>query len=366
MENTKIWFWDIVKTMEPRWVMSSMATWAVWILTMMVWAKMNLWFLKILAWTLEYWAILFFILFSILFILRIFKFPWEIKKDLTHPIAANFFAWIFISAAIIVSWIWNVLVPLWWIWDWILISKIFYLIALVLWIIIPIIVPFLLTISEKVDSKHAIWIWFLPPVWVFVLVFAWNFMALHWIWTNFIPVLNIFLLWTAFILYFLVASMVYSRLKFHSLPAPEVAPSFVIWLAPIWVSIVAINTFVKVLEKHNAFNFDLSFLHNLVNLLSWFLAWFGIWWFALTCLILLYYIIKKSLPFTLWWWALVFPVAAFWIWLKFVFNWLACNFLCPIVWWVWVLSLILWSIVFYKTLKWIVSKKIFERPKVVK
>jgi tellurite resistance protein TehA-like permease len=61
----------------------------------------------------------------------------------------------------------------------VLISKIFYIIALVLGTIIPVLVPFMLTISEKVDSKHAIGIWFLPPVGIFVLVFAGNFMALH-------------------------------------------------------------------------------------------------------------------------------------------------------------------------------------------
>jgi hypothetical protein len=37
----------------------------------------------------------------------------------------------------------------------------------------------MLTISENVDPKHAIGIWFLPPVGIFVLVFAGNFMVLH-------------------------------------------------------------------------------------------------------------------------------------------------------------------------------------------
>lgn len=352
--------------MEPRWVMSSMATWAVWILTMIMWNRLNLCFLKIFAWILEYLAILFFVLFSILFLIRIYKFPGEIKKDLRHPITANFFAWIFISASIIVSWIWNVLEPLWWAWDWTLFAKIFYVIALVLGIVIPIIVPFMFTISESVDLKHAVWIWFLPPVWIFVLVFAWNFMSLHWIWSNFIVNLNILLIWIAFMLYILVSSMVYSRLKFHPLPAPEVAPSFVIGLAPVWVSIIAINTFYQVLEKSNIFNFDLNVLKTLINLLSGLLAWFWTWWFFITILILWYYLIKKSLPFTLWWWALVFPIAAFWIWLKFVALDLSCYYLCSIVTFIWWVTLILWFIVTYKTLKGIITKKIFIRPKVIK
>jgi len=368
MENTtqEIWFLDIVKTMEPRWVMSSMATWAVSILTMIIWWKFDLVFLKLFAWILWFLAIWIFILFSFLFILRIFKFSWDVKKDLSHPIAANFFAWIFISSAVIVATIWNVLVPLWWIWNWILISKIFYIIALVLWTILPVLIAFMLTISEKVDSKHAIWIWFLPPVWIFVMIFAWNFMALHWIWSEFISVINIFYLWIAFILYFLVSSMVYSRLKFHSLPAPEVAPSFVIWLAPIWVSIIALNTYLMVMEKFNVFSWDLNFVKSFISIISAMIAWFWIWWFALTILILWYYLIKKWLPYTLWWWALVFPIAAFWIWLKFLVLDINCKWLCPVIVWVWVLSLILWFVVFWKTVKWIITKKAFLRPKVVK
>jgi len=91
-----------------------MSTWAVWILTMIIWWKFDLMFLKIFAGILSILAIVFFILFILMFTFRIFKFPGEVKKDLSHPIAANFFAWIFISAAVIVSAIWNVLDPLGW------------------------------------------------------------------------------------------------------------------------------------------------------------------------------------------------------------------------------------------------------------
>lgn len=362
----KIWFSEIVRSMEPRWVMSSMATWALWILTMIIWAKLNILILKYLAWIFAILAILIFIIFIIFFIIRIFKFPEEIKKDLSHPITANFFAWIFISAAVIVSVIWNVLQPLWWCINPELVSKIFYIIALILWTIIPVLVPFMLTISEKVDSKHAIWIWFLPPVWIFVLVFAWNFLAINWIWQNFIPYISIFYMWMAFILTFLVTSMIYSRLKFHSLPAPEVAPSFVIWLAPIWVSIIALNTFEKALKANNIFNWDLNFIHSFVSIISSMIAWYWAWWFSLTVLILFYYLIKKSIPYTLWWWAFVFPMAAFGIWLKFLAIDLSCNWLCPIVVIIWLITLVLWLIVSYKTIKWIINKKAFIRPKVVK
>ena len=360
----KVTFQDVIRTMEPRWVMSSMATWATGILTMILAGKFNLIWLKYLAGILVLLAVLFFVLFAIFFTIRLFKFPQEVKKDMSHPIFANFFAGIFISAAVIVAGIWNVLVPLNWCHAPEVVSKIFYLIALVLWTIIPVIVPFMLTISENVDPKHAIGIWFLPPVGIFVLVFAGNFMVLHWIWENWIPYVNVLYMWMAFMLYLLVNSMIYSRLKFHPLPAPEVAPSFVIGLAPVGVSIIALNTFYQVLAKNNIFGWDLNSLHTGIAWLSGMLAGYGLWWFILTVLILGYYLIKKSIPYTLGWWAFVFPLAAFGIGLKFVGLDLHCAFLCSLIVLIWFLTVILWLFVFYKTLKGIITLKAFQRPKI--
>lgn len=191
-------------------------------------------------------------------------------------------------------------------------------------------------------------------------------MALHGIWSDFILYLNIFLLWMAFMLYLLVNSMVYSRLKFFPLPAPEVAPSFVIWLAPIGVSVIAINTYYLALMKNNIFNWNLDFVHSFVQILSAMIYGYGFWWFALTLLIISYYLIKKSLPYSLGWWAFVFPVAAFGIGLKFLAIDLGCNWICPVVSVVWLIAVVLWIVVLYKTLVWIVTKKAFIRPKVVK
>jgi len=368
MTETKqnIGFWDIVKTMEPRWAMSSMATWAVGILSFLVWKFLNLWFVKILGGILVYLAILFIILFAIFFILRIIKFPQEVLKDLKHPIAANFFAWIFISLAVIVSGVLNVLNPLgWFLWT-VDVAKFFYILALIVGLIVPVIVPFMLTISENVDTKHAVWIWYLPPVWIFVLVFAGNFLALHWVWVSFIGYLNIFLMWVAFMLYLLVSALIYYRLKFHPLPAPEVAPSFVIGLAPVGVSVIAINTYYQLINKFHLLPWNMDVVHTLLSIVSTMLYGFGFWWAIITILIIWYYLFKHSLPFTLWWWAFVFPVAAFGIWLKFIALDVWNKFFDWIMFVDWIIVLVLWILVFCKTLIWIYTKKAFMRPKVVK
>ncbi len=357
---------DIIKNFEPRRAMSSMATWAFGILSAIVWWRLNFLPLKYFGWIMIYLSMLFLILFLIIFVIRIVKYPKEVFDDLRHPIVSNFFAWIFISAAVITTWIINVLMPLHRISFALKISQWFYLFALILGILIPVLVPFFLTISEQTKPKHAVGIRFLPPVWVFVLVFAWNFLASQWIWTNRLPYINLFLLWMAFVVYFMVQVLFYSRIKFHELPSPEVAPSFVIWLAPIGVSIVAMNSLLLMVKKLWLFWRDLSSLKTIVSMYSGLMLWFGFWWFLVAWLIIVYYIVKKWFPYTLWWRALVFPTSAFGIWLHFVVLDLNCKFLCPIIFFVRILAWILRTVVFSKTLKNIFNWKAFVRPNVVK
>jgi tellurite resistance protein TehA-like permease len=279
-------FWNIVKTMEPRWAMSSMATGAVGILSYLVGQNFNITFAKILGGILVYLAIIFIILFLIFFVLRIIKFPKEVIKDLTHPIAANFFAGIFISLAVVVSGILNVLNPLGWFLGTVDVAKFFYILALIVGLIVPVVVPFMLTISENVDTKHAVGIWYLPPVGIFVLVFAGNFLALHGVWVKFIAYLNIFLMGVAFMLYFLVSALIYYRLKFHPLPAPEVAPSFVIGLAPVGVSVIAMNTYYQLINKFHLVPWNMEVVHTLLSMVSTMLYGFGFWWGIITLLII--------------------------------------------------------------------------------
>ncbi len=359
--NKKVSFFDIVKSMESRRVLSSMATTATWILTMIVWSNLKLIYLKYLASLFVWLGMIIFVVFFVFFLIRIIKYKSLLKKEISHPVSSNFLAWIFISSAVLVAWIWNVLNPLNMCIYPEITTKIFYIIALIVGSIVVILVPFMLTISENVDPKHAVWIWFLPPVGIFVLVFAWNFMTLHNIWWNWIPYLNIFYIWMAFMVYLLVNSMIYSRLKFYPLPAPEIAPSFVIWLAPVWVSIIAINTFYSVIEKTNVFNFDLNTIKTLTSLFSAMLAWYWLRWFIWTILILWFYFIKKSIPYSLSWWAFVFPLAAFWIWLNFVNLNLNCAFICSLTFIIWIITVFLWFFVFYKTIKDIVTLNAFNK-----
>jgi len=364
----KISLSDIVKSFESRWFMSVMSTGAIAVLTQLIAVKFGYESLKLISTLLTFLSIGLFAIVAFVFIVRVIKFKDEIVKDLKHPIAANFFAGINISAAVVATAILNVLIP-----NNALptelaldMATVFYFTALAVGIAILVIVPVMLITSKQVDSKHAIGIWFLPPVGMFVIVFAGNFLGMHGVLTDFIAHLNIFIFGVAFMLYFLVLNLIYYRLKFHPLPAPEVAPSFVIGLAPIGVSAIAVKTYVMLLAHTHTVLFSIPLLQDIADIYTVLIYGFGFWWFAITFVILTYYIIKHSIPYSLGYWAFVFPVAAFGIGLKFLSDISSFGFTEYIMYAIWALAAGLWTFVFLFTIKSIINKKAFIRPKVVK
>ncbi len=359
----KIGFWDIVRSFEARWFMSVMSTGAVGIFTQIIAKHFDSPFLKGLANLFVLLAFVFLILVSVFFTLRIFKFFDSVLKDLQHPIAANFFAGINISLAVLATAVLNVLIPNGVVSQsfGLLLAKWLYILALIIGLFLLVLVPVMLIISKKVETKHAIGIWFLPPVGMFVVAFAGNFLAIHNVMRDFIIHFNMFLFGPALILYFLILNLIYYRLKFHPLPAPEVAPSFVIGLAPVGVSVIAFFSYVKLLKVSNATFLNLEVAGNLAEIFASVVYGFGFWWFLVTFIILSYYIIKHKIPYTLGFWAFVFPIAAFGIgttFFKFKFMFYVSLF-------IWLLVLGIWCFVFTKTLISIINKKAFIRPKVI-
>ena len=363
----KITFWEIVKGFESRWFMSVMSTGAVGVFTQFMAKYLHLPVLKQLADFFVYLALFLVVVVSFVFVLRVVKFFDQVIKDLKHPVAANFFAGINISFAVLTTAILNVLIPnnsiehgLG-----ITLAEICYLISLVVGISLLVIVPVMLIISKKVETKHALGIWFLPPVGMFVVAFAGNFLAMHGILKEFIMNFNFFLFGPALMLYILILNLIYYRLKFHPLPAPEVAPSFVIGLAPIGVSVIAFLSYVKLLKSSGDFFIDVHVFKTFVEIYSVLIYGFGFWWFAITMIILGYYLVKHKIPYTLGFWAFVFPLAAFGIGLMLVGEAFKLEFIVKIAVFVWLLVMVVWSFVFIKTLISVATKKAFIRPKVI-
>ena len=349
-------FKEIVKSLEARWFMSSMATGAVGIgLNFLV---KSFSFIKYISSFLVILAILFFVLASFFYLLRLFIFPKEVIRDLKHPIINNFFAGIYISIGVLITGILNVLIPNGLSYGLgILISKILYVLGLLLIIFLIIAIPSIDIVSENVDTRHSLGIWFLPPVGLFVFIFAGNFLAMKGVFVEFIKVFNSLLIGLAFVWWFLRLNFIFYRAKFHPLPPPEMAPSFVIGLAPIGVSVIATQTFANLLNN--------QLLKQIVDGFGVLIYGFGLWWALITLIILTYYFFKHKIPYSLGFWAFVFPPAAFGIGAKLLST--LQGELSKVFDIIYLISItiatLVWLFVVYKTIKSIYTGKAFQRPK---
>jgi len=369
MKTQKISFAKIIESLEARWFMSSMATGAMGIFTFLIFTTLKIILLKYLALGLIFIAFLIFVISSILTIRRCIQFPKAVLGDSKHPIASNFFAGISISAGVLSTAISNVLIPL----------KIFpltfasnvalylYLIAIVLGIFFFVAVFSQLVISEKTKTNHALGIWLLPSAGVFVSVFSGNFASLHLsiALAERILMANLFFFGIALFGYFYTMTTVFHRIKFHPLPSKAMAPSFLIPLAPIGVSVIALFGFVKGFARLPEYADILSSLTSFFTLYTPFIIGFGLFWILATLRIVWHYIQDEGIPFSLGFWAFVFPIDAFGIG---VFLFSRVNhfaFLLPFAYLIWGISFVLWVYVSYKTFLAIKSGKAFDRPKSV-
>ena len=155
-------FKDVIKTMEARWFMIPMATGAVGVF----WELMKLPYSKIIAESLVWLALAIFLIVSFVYLVRIIAFPKEVVKDLKHPIANNFFAGFYIAVGVLITGLVNVIGSN----MAINIAKVLYFIGLPILLLLIILIPSINYISEKVDTKHSLGIWYLPPVGLFVLI----------------------------------------------------------------------------------------------------------------------------------------------------------------------------------------------------
>ncbi|MBN2234680.1 MAG: hypothetical protein JW706_05980, partial [Opitutales bacterium] len=92
----------------------------------------------------------------------------------------------------------------------------------------------------------------------------------------------------------------------------DVVPSFTIGLAPVGVSIIAMLTYLPVLERATPMGFiPLAAVAPLTKLLAFLLWGFGLWWMLIAFLVTATAFKRKGVPFTLGYWAFIFPPAAY-------------------------------------------------------
>jgi C4-dicarboxylate transporter/malic acid transport protein len=169
----------------------------------------------------------------------------------------------------------------------------------------------LLFLGHGVEPQAANGAWFIPPVVTIIVPMVLAPLVPHVAAAD-LPLLLFagYALWgMGFLLFLLVASLLYDRLVFHPLPAAPLAPSFWIGLGPLGVGGLAL---VRIAQAGTPVWGDAAPAVIAASSIAATVLWgFGLWWLAAAIVLLVAYLRRSRLPYGLGWWAFTFPLGAF-------------------------------------------------------
>ncbi|MCD6496312.1 MAG: hypothetical protein J7K54_03515 [Candidatus Aenigmarchaeota archaeon] len=230
----------------------------------------------------------------------------DFSETLKNPQVANLYSAMPIAAALSVMMLIKIGIPLFPYNE--SLAFVFWSISAVFSLFFLVTVP--INLKFRVEVRHIMGTWFIPPVGVFVLISAGAVLASAMPWMKtFMAFFNLFALGPAFVLYFLTLSLLYFRTKFEKMPEQNLAPTFNIVLAPVGVSIMAVLFTANLLDGFYGLGPAFSAAARIYSL-----TFFGYGLWIIFGLILLYkrFVTEMGkIPFSEMWWAFVFPVGAF-------------------------------------------------------
>ncbi len=169
----------------------------------------------------------------------------------------------------------------------------------------------LLFVSHRVEPQTANGAWFIPPVVNIIVPMVLVPLAPHVAAAD-LPTLLVagYAFWgMGFLLFVLVASLLYDRLVFHPLPAAPLAPSLWIGLGPIGVGSLALVRLAGAgAPVWGAAAPAVGVASSIAAAVLW---GFGLWWLAAAAVLLAAYLRRGRLPYGLGWWAFTFPLGAY-------------------------------------------------------
>jgi len=257
----------------------------------------------------------------LIYILKIIKYPKEVKKEFNHPIKLNFYpilAKLFLISSIIYLTI-NIDVSKYFWWIGVVIQSIFTIIIMSAWIK-----------HDKFEIHHINPSWFIPVVGCIIIPIAGV--------KHFSPELSWFFFSIGFFWWLILTTVVMNRIIFH-LPIPDkLIPTFFILFAPPVIGFIALT---KLLGGLNPFG----------NLLYYFGAFLFI-------LILFQYKIFLKLKFYLSWWAYSFPMDALAIGTFLMYYETGLQFFKVASWIIFILLNFMILLLLIKTVKAIKNKQV--------
>jgi tellurite resistance protein TehA-like permease len=173
-----------------------------------------------------------------------------------------------------------------------LLAFIFYGLGMVGGIVFLLMTSYIFAISQTIEITQTNGAWLLPPVRLFMNIFAGNFLIAQF--QNpigyYLLIFHIFCLGVAFFSYFLMLSLVFHQLYCCPPPHLEMAPSFAVSLAPPGVSVIALLSLEKALGHFpQLYSLQSDFLP-FISIYVFFVIGYGCFWAILAALIMVYYL----------------------------------------------------------------------------
>ena len=163
-----------------------------------------------------------------------------------------------------------------------------------------------------------------------------------------------------FFLFMFMMATIFVRYLFHQLPPAQLLPTFWIGLAPTSIltiiSLKSVPALAGYFETPETVTQVLTFFSKTLGIGLWGFAFF---WLLLSIWFTLAYTRKSALDFALSWWAFIFPLGAFTVATGVLYTSIQLNFFL----WVGIAALagflLLWGVVFMRTLQGTWSGKLF-------
>jgi C4-dicarboxylate transporter/malic acid transport protein len=291
---------------------------------------------------------------------RFIKYPDAVRRDLSHPVAANFFPTMPISLIIIAL-------------DLLKYPDLFFQpavareIAFYLWLVGALsIYGFGFVILERIyrhagiKLSHANFGWYIPPVSKLLIpVAGFELAQIFPSRTELTFGLSIISLGVGFFLFLFVGAAVYHRHIFEELPMSRFAATFFIGIAPPAIMAVILFKMMHLFEAQPVIGIDPHVFGSMAKL-GILMTWgFALWWFIMALLVVAYYLRRLDLPYALSWWAFTFPVGALGVASGVAWKVSGFGFIQAIYYGTLVFLLVVWTVVLVRTLRGVISGQAF-------
>lgn len=354
----------LIRHFTPNWFTVTMGTGVVaLILPELPFAHSIMAHLAVLLWQFN---IALFLMFSLLYVLRLIIYPTEAKQIFSHASMSLFLGAIPMALATIINGYLKFGIHLYG--DWVVpFAQLLWYIDVLLAVSIAWIVPFYMYNRQQHELQSMTAVWLLPIVACEVAAATGGLLLPH------IAVgqqalgilLGGYVLWGISVLpAFAILTILMLRLALHKLPSKELAISSWLALGPIGTGALALLILgaqaPQVLAVIDQQSLGL-FCQQAGIVVSLILMGFGLWWLGIALLTTLKHA-KTALPFNLGWWGLTFPLGVFTLAVLNLAQQLHVSFIQSIGYALAVILIMLWLVVVTKTAQGFYRGSLFFSP----